>query len=176
MPVRVNRAPSYEVWRLLSAAGLKWSRSAVSRHDFAIAFFQELRTRMAAKGAPILGLQIVLGQMPRKKAVMAALLDRGIIAPFEMIRRGFHSACRPGLRLSHWRRWRITLASLGVRTSQKTSPRLLGLRTVPTATATWNDRRGFPSDISKETGRLHFDFRYDPIISLALLESRGSRR
>ena len=56
------------------------------RREFAIEFFRQLRERMAESGPSPLGLQIVMGATaPQKVANMAALLDRGVIAPTELI-------------------------------------------------------------------------------------------
>lgn len=57
------------------------------RRDFAIAFFDALRTRMAAAGGPPpLGLHLVMGdETPAKVANMVANVNCGAIAPVEII-------------------------------------------------------------------------------------------
>lgn len=59
-----------------------------SRAEFARDFFASLRARQGRPDAPSLGLQIVMGaSTPQKIANMTRLLDRGIIAPTEIIAR-----------------------------------------------------------------------------------------
>ena len=63
-----------------------------SRRDFAREFFRQMRERMAAaqsEGTPVApGLPIVMGPTaPQKIANMIAMLERGTIAPVEMIAR-----------------------------------------------------------------------------------------
>ncbi len=77
--------------QLLGAAGFKVEKER-SRRDFAAEFFRQLRQRMAeaqAKGDPQPpSLPILMGvTTPQKLANMTALLDRGVIAPTEMISR-----------------------------------------------------------------------------------------
>lgn len=58
------------------------------RGKFAIEFFRNLRARIAAKGTPPLGLHIVMGkEFQDKTGNMIANLERGLIAPVEMIGR-----------------------------------------------------------------------------------------
>jgi SAM-dependent methyltransferase len=58
------------------------------RREFAIDFFRDLRARLAAQGVPPLGLHIVMGRdFPDKTANMIANLERGLIAPVEMVGR-----------------------------------------------------------------------------------------
>ena len=58
------------------------------RGKFAIEFFRNLRARIAAKGTPPLGLHIVMGKdFQDKTGNMIANLERGLIAPVEMIGR-----------------------------------------------------------------------------------------
>lgn len=73
--------------RLLNAA--RFEIAAVrSRRAFAVDFFRAMRARMAQSGPSPLGLQIVMGTTaPQKIANMIALLERGIIAPTEIIAR-----------------------------------------------------------------------------------------
>lgn len=59
-----------------------------SRRDFAVEFFRQMRERMAQSAPSPLGLQIVMGATaPQKVANMIGLLDRGVIAPTEIISR-----------------------------------------------------------------------------------------
>jgi SAM-dependent methyltransferase len=59
-----------------------------SRAVFAREFFAALRARQTQSGASPLGLQIVMGTTtPQKIANMLGLIDRGVIAPTEMIAR-----------------------------------------------------------------------------------------
>jgi len=57
-----------------------------NRAGFAREFFAALRVRHARPNAPSLGLQIVMGAAtPRKIENMACMVDRGVIAPIEII-------------------------------------------------------------------------------------------
>lgn len=57
-----------------------------SRAAFAREFFAALRARQGELGPPSLGLQIVMGSTtPQKIANMTSLLERGVIAPTEII-------------------------------------------------------------------------------------------
>jgi ubiquinone/menaquinone biosynthesis C-methylase UbiE len=59
-----------------------------SRRDFAIEFFRQLRARMAQSGPSPLGLQIVMGATaPQKIANMIGLLEKGVLAPTEIVAR-----------------------------------------------------------------------------------------
>jgi SAM-dependent methyltransferase len=59
-----------------------------NRGGFAVEFFRNLRARTAAKGTPPLGLHIVMGKdFQDKTGNMIANLERGLIAPIEMIGR-----------------------------------------------------------------------------------------
>ena len=60
-----------------------------SLSEFAIEFFQQLRARSASSGGPPpLGLHILMGaSAPQKVANMIDNLERGLIAPTEMISR-----------------------------------------------------------------------------------------
>ena len=60
-----------------------------SRRDFAIAFFEELRARMAAAGGPPpLGLHVLMGKnSPEKTQNMIGNIATGRIAPVELIAR-----------------------------------------------------------------------------------------
>jgi ubiquinone/menaquinone biosynthesis C-methylase UbiE len=71
--------------RALEAAGFAVAHER-SRREFALCFFQEMRERMAQSGPSPLGLQIVMGPTaPQKIANMIGLLERGVIAPVELI-------------------------------------------------------------------------------------------
>jgi ubiquinone/menaquinone biosynthesis C-methylase UbiE len=81
----IDTAASYK--QSLAAAGFIVDRER-SRRDFAIEFFRQLRERVAQSGPSPLGLQILMGATtPQKIANMTALLDRGVIAPTEIISR-----------------------------------------------------------------------------------------
>jgi ubiquinone/menaquinone biosynthesis C-methylase UbiE len=81
----VETAAAYR--RLLTQAGFAVQKER-SRRAFAIEFFRRMRARMAESGPPPLGLHIVMGSTaPQKIANMIALLERGLIAPTEMIGR-----------------------------------------------------------------------------------------
>jgi SAM-dependent methyltransferase len=57
-----------------------------SRREFALAFFAELRERIARAGAPPLGLHIVMGPTtPQKIANMVSALEAGLISPTEIV-------------------------------------------------------------------------------------------
>jgi SAM-dependent methyltransferase len=73
--------------RALEAAGFAASEP-LSRRDFAIEFFRQMRARAAAGGPPPLGLHILMGgDFPQKTANMIANLEQGIIAPTEIFAR-----------------------------------------------------------------------------------------
>jgi ubiquinone/menaquinone biosynthesis C-methylase UbiE len=75
--------------RLLAAAGFEVLTQR-SRREFAIAFFRELRARIAQSGAPPLGLHVLMGPTtPQKIANMVSALEAGLISPTEII-------CRAG--------------------------------------------------------------------------------
>ena len=59
-----------------------------NRRDFALESFSQMRQRMAGGGAPAPGLQIVMGATaPQKVANMLGMVQRGLIAPVEIISR-----------------------------------------------------------------------------------------
>ena len=62
-------------------------RATRDRRDFAIGFFNDLRARASgADGPPPLGLHILMGDQARTKvANMIANIERGVIAPVEII-------------------------------------------------------------------------------------------
>jgi cyclopropane fatty-acyl-phospholipid synthase-like methyltransferase len=71
--------------RLLTAAGFE-VRAPRSRREEAIAFFRELRARIAQTGPPPLGLHIVMGPTtPQKLANMVTALEAGLISPTELV-------------------------------------------------------------------------------------------
>jgi ubiquinone/menaquinone biosynthesis C-methylase UbiE len=85
----IDAAATYKT--LLAGAGFRVGEER-SRRDFAIEFFRQLRARMAeaqAKGGPPpVGLPILMGaSTPQKVANMVGLLERGVIAPTEIISR-----------------------------------------------------------------------------------------
>jgi len=82
----VEGAPTYR--RLLESTGFEVEKER-SRREFAIEFFRQMRARAAeAGGPPPLGLHILMGaSAPQKVANMVDNLERGLIAPTEIIAR-----------------------------------------------------------------------------------------
>ncbi len=80
----VESAATYR--RLLESAGFAVQKER-SRRAFAIEFFRQMRARAAQDGAPPpLGLHIIMGaSTPQKVANMIEILERGLVAPTEMI-------------------------------------------------------------------------------------------
>jgi ubiquinone/menaquinone biosynthesis C-methylase UbiE len=71
--------------RLLAAAGFEVMRER-SRREFAIEFFRQMRAQAAQGGPPPLGLHILMGaSSPEKVANMIGNLERGLIAPTEIV-------------------------------------------------------------------------------------------
>lgn len=71
--------------RALHAAGFEIAAEE-DRRDAALAFFRRMKAHMAESGPPPLGLHIHMGRdAPLKVANMIANLERGIVAPIEMI-------------------------------------------------------------------------------------------
>lgn len=71
--------------RLLAAAGFEILKER-SRRDFAIEFFNRMRDQAAQSGPPPVGLHILMGvDAPRKIANMIGNLERGLIAPAEIV-------------------------------------------------------------------------------------------
>ena len=71
----------------LRAAGFEIV-SERNRRDFALATFAEVRARASLAGPPALGLHIVMGpSAPQKVANMIACVERGLIAPVEIVAR-----------------------------------------------------------------------------------------
>ena len=82
----IDTADAYK--RLLSAAGFEIV-TARSRRDFALESFRQRQRMMQAQGgAPQPGLQIVMGPTAGQKvANMMGLVERGVIAPTEIVSR-----------------------------------------------------------------------------------------
>ena len=82
----VESAATYR--RLLEGAGLAVDKER-SRRGFAIEFFRDMRAQAAQGGGPPpLGLHILMGaSAPQKVANMMDNLERGLIAPTEIIAR-----------------------------------------------------------------------------------------
>lgn len=82
----VDDAPAYRQWLLEAGFAVDAVRS---RRDVAIAFFRQMRARAAEGGGPPpLGLHLLMGaSSARKVANMIDALERGLIAPTEMIAR-----------------------------------------------------------------------------------------
>jgi hypothetical protein len=79
----VETAATYRRW--LVAAGFEVVRER-SRRESAIEFFRQLRARLAESGQPPLGLHILMGATSSEKvANMISLLERGLIAPTELV-------------------------------------------------------------------------------------------
>jgi len=73
--------------RLLRAAGFAVEKER-ERHAFAIEFFKKMQARVAESGLPPLSLHIVMGADFRDKVGnLVANLERGLVAPTEMIAR-----------------------------------------------------------------------------------------
>jgi SAM-dependent methyltransferase len=83
----VERPETYK--DLLTAAGFEVLKRR-SRRDFAIDVFRALRARIADSGPPPLGIHLLMGATaPQKIANMVAMIERGLIAPIEIV-------CRAG--------------------------------------------------------------------------------
>src|SRR3546814_8889832 len=71
--------------RALDAAGFDVTAER-NRTEFALEFFQRMKTRVAESGPPPLGIHILLGRDASKKVGnMIAHLQPGFVAPVEMI-------------------------------------------------------------------------------------------
>lgn len=71
--------------RLIAAAGFEVVRER-SRREFAIEFFRQMRAQATQGGPPPLGLHILMGaSAPEKVANMIGNLERGLIAPTEIV-------------------------------------------------------------------------------------------
>ena len=77
--------------RLLAAAGFVVEKERV-RHDFALAFFREMRAKVKAakaSGKMMLGTHLIMGpDFPEKMQNVVESVERGLIAPVELICRG----------------------------------------------------------------------------------------
>ena len=82
----VDSATTYR--SLLEGSGFK-VQAERSRSEFAMEFFRQMKARgMSSGGPPPLGLQILMGpSAPQKVANMVTNLERGLIAPTEIISR-----------------------------------------------------------------------------------------
>ena len=82
---------------LLTAEGFEVVKER-NRRQFAIDFFRDLQAKLARSGGPpAFGLQIVMGPTaPQKIGNMISLLERGVIAPVEMICRAVTPNPRAG--------------------------------------------------------------------------------
>jgi ubiquinone/menaquinone biosynthesis C-methylase UbiE len=79
--------PAVAYRALLEAAGFEIV-SERNRRDFAVATFAQMRARASQAGPPALGLHIVMGpSAPQKVANMIACVERGLIAPVEIVAR-----------------------------------------------------------------------------------------
>jgi ubiquinone/menaquinone biosynthesis C-methylase UbiE len=80
-------ASAAEYREALEAAGF----AVISERDqrqMALDFFARIRARMAASGPPPLGLHVLMGKdAPQKIANVVTMLERGTVAPVEMIAR-----------------------------------------------------------------------------------------
>lgn len=73
--------------RMLASAGFK-IEDEVSRRDFALRLWQEMRRAIAEHGPPKLGLHVLIGEAAKERlGNVISTLERGIIAPIEMIAR-----------------------------------------------------------------------------------------
>ena len=78
-------ASAADYHRLLAAAGFEILKQR-SRRDFAIAFLERVRGQAGQSAAPPLGLHILMGpETPRKVANLIGNLQRGLVAPTEII-------------------------------------------------------------------------------------------
>ena len=73
--------------RLLTEAGFKVVNER-ERRSFALEFFAKMKARIAETGLPPLGTHIVMGpDFQQKLANLVAAIERGVVAPVEMIAR-----------------------------------------------------------------------------------------
>ena len=73
--------------KALKEAGFELE-SEVNRGEMGLAFFQRIRARIAESGPPAIGLHLTMGpDGPARMANLIAALERGIVAPVEMISR-----------------------------------------------------------------------------------------
>ena len=92
MPWAATEATSFverpETYRqLLAASGFEIEKQR-NRRDFSLALGREIREKVAREGMPALGPQILMGAaMPERLGNVMTVLERGTIAPIEMIAR-----------------------------------------------------------------------------------------
>jgi ubiquinone/menaquinone biosynthesis C-methylase UbiE len=81
-------ASAAEYRRFLEAAGFEIKHER-SRRDYALAFFAKVKQARAAAGhAPPLGIHLLMGpEAPQKIANLVDSLERGLIAPIELVAR-----------------------------------------------------------------------------------------
>jgi hypothetical protein len=81
-------APLADYRRLLAAAGFAVGKVRV-RRDFALAFFREMRAKAKSareSGKAVLSTQLIMGpEFPQKMQNVVACVERGLIAPVELI-------------------------------------------------------------------------------------------
>jgi len=92
VPWAAGPATSFVATPAAYRSGLEQAGFAIGhereRRDFAIDFFRKVRARMAEAGLPPLSLQIVMGaDFGHKIANLLANLERGLLAPVEMVAR-----------------------------------------------------------------------------------------
>lgn len=85
----INALATPDVYKAALRASRFQLEAERNRHALAVEFFRTLRARMAgAGGPPPLGLHLVMGpDAPTKVANMMSSIERGIIAPVELIAR-----------------------------------------------------------------------------------------
>lgn len=81
----VERPESYR--RLLREAGFEIAAER-DRRAFSLALWHQMRERVAKEGTPPLGLHILMGsEAPRRLANALGAIERGVLAPIEMVAR-----------------------------------------------------------------------------------------
>jgi len=80
----VERPETYR--RLLEAGGFEIEKER-NRRDFALALGREMRDKVAREGMPALGPHLLGADMPQRIGNVMTVLERGTIAPIEMIAR-----------------------------------------------------------------------------------------
>lgn len=91
MPWALTQATSFvegpETYRrLLGANGFEIEKER-NRRDFVLTLGREMREKVAREGMPALGLHVLDAGMPERIGNVMAVLERGTIAPVEMIAR-----------------------------------------------------------------------------------------
>jgi SAM-dependent methyltransferase len=72
---------------MLTGAGFK-IEGEISRRDLALKLWEEMRAKIAEHGPPKLSLQVLMGEAAKPRlANVISTLERGIIAPIEMVAR-----------------------------------------------------------------------------------------